>query len=124
MDQHLMKKCQRHWEKLKINDESALKNVIKTIFQAQTTQQEALAEIYKLVLPEWDQIRKVNGFPEVGNDLWQFVCRKFIHFDRMHHPAVFAGGIWLNNGFQSNPELDPWELSFANCSVVYDGDVI
>ena len=93
--------------------------MIKGIFKSNTRQDEALVEIYKLALPDWDNIEKIHGYPEIGQEFWKFVCRGFIEFDRKHHPNVFAGGIWLNNGFQSNSELDPWELSFENCRVEY-----
>lgn len=119
MKQSLMQNCQNHWRKLKIKDENDLKKIIVGIFQSQNDQRGALFEIYKLALPEWDRIERVNGFPEVGRAFWQFICRQFIEFDRLYHPQVFAGGLWLNNGFQSNSALSPWELSFANCSVVY-----
>lgn len=115
----LTEKCQAHWQQLNIADVDSLKTKVKEIFESQTRQDEALVEIYKLVMPEWDRIEKVHGYPEVGEEFWKFVCRDFMEFDRKHHPTVFAGGIWLNTGFQSNSELDPWELSFANCRVEY-----
>jgi hypothetical protein len=74
--------------------------------------------IYKLVMPDWDNIEKIHGFPEAGNDLWKFICRQFIAFDEKHHPNVFKGGIWMNSGFSSNGHLDPWEISFDSCQVI------
>jgi len=119
METALMEKCQMHWQQLNIWDEPSLKAKVNEIFESQIRQDAALVEIYKLVLPEWDSIEKIHGYPEVGEAFWKFVCRGFIEFDRKYHPSVFAGGIWLNNGFQSNSERDPWELSFDNCSVQY-----
>ena len=119
MKSELEKRCQAHWQQLNIWDERSLKAKVREIFESQTRQDEALIEIYKLALPEWDTIEKVHGYPEIGNEFWKFVCREFIEFDRKHHPDVFAGGIWLNTGFQSNSELDPWELSFLHCRVDY-----
>ena len=119
METELMEKCQVHWQQLKIMDEQALMVRVRNIFKSQTKQDTALVEIYKLAFPEWDKIEKVNGYPEVGEEFWKFICKGFIEFDRKHHPRVFPGGIWLNNGFQSNSELDPWELSFENCTIQY-----
>ena len=121
MQHHLLARCQKHWQRLKITNEVDLRRTILNIFQSGRTQSEVLVEIYKLALPEWDRIEKVHGFPEVGTEFWNFICREFVEFDRRHHPRVFAGGLWLNNGFQSNPKLDPWELSLANCTVEYSG---
>jgi len=121
MQQYLLEKCQEHWQQLNINSEEDLCHVILDIFGSAETQSEVLVELYKLALPEWDRIEKVHGFPEVGLEFWKFICRELIEFDRRHHPDVFAGGLWLNNGFQSNSKLDPWELSLANCTVTYFG---
>ena len=115
----LEKQCQDHWRKLRIQDEDLLKNYIKEIFKRAETQSEALIEIYKLVIPDWDNTRKLRNYPESGNELWKFICRQFMDFDRNHHPNCFAGGIWLNNGYSSNAELDPWELRFNNCEPEY-----
>jgi len=119
MTRRLTEQCQAHWQQLDIMDEESLKAKVREIFESNIRQDEALIDIYKLVMPEWDRIEKVHGYPEVGSAFWKFVYREFMEFDRKHHPNVFAGGLWLNNGFQSNSELDPWELSFANCRVDY-----
>ncbi len=107
--------CQEYWDRLGIEDEKDLKEQIKAIFTRHEHQSDALVDIYKLVLPDWDRIARIEGFPEAGNDLWKFICRQFIEFDGKHHPDVFRGGTWMNNGFSSNSHLDPWEISFENC---------
>lgn len=115
----LMEKCRKHWQQLNIKDRKRLKEAIDAIFVANTNQSDALVEIYKLVFPEWDAIEKINGFPGAGAELWKYICRGFMAFDRKYHPTVFNGGIWMNTGFTSNTELDPWEISFNNCTVEY-----
>lgn len=119
MKDDLMVRCQAHWLQLEIWNADDLKRIIRKIFVTHTRQDEILVDIYRLVLPDWDRIDKVHGYPEVGSAFWQFVCRKFIEFDLKNHPKVFAGGLWLNCGFQSNSELDPWELSFETCWIKY-----
>jgi len=113
-----MEICKGHWEKLGIKDLKSLKEHIKMIFAEHKQQSDALIDIYKLVLPDWDRIEAIEGFPEAGNDLWKLICRQFIEFDQKHHPDVFKGGIWMNNGFSSNDNLEPWEISFGNCTVI------
>ncbi len=110
--------CQSHWENLGIKDLKALKEHILAVFAMHEHQSDALIDIYKLVLPDWEGIEKIEGFPEAGNDLCKFICRQFIEFDQKHHPDVFKGGIWMNNGFSSNSHLEPWEISFENCKVI------
>ena len=114
---NLKARCHEHWKTLGIGDTDDLKKYIEAIFERYENQSDVLVDIYKLVFPDWDRIEKVHGFPEAGNDLWKFVCRKFIAFDEKHHPNVFKGGIWMNTGFSSNGYLKPWELSFENCTV-------
>ena len=92
----LMEKCRKHWQQLNIKDRKSLKEAIDAIFVANTNQSHALVEIYKLVFPEWDAIEKINGFPQAGAELWKYICRGFMAFDRKHHPTVFNGGIWMN----------------------------
>jgi hypothetical protein len=118
-EQTLMDKCKQHWRSLGISNMDGFKKRVRSIFKEQDNQADVLVEIYKLVFPEWDEISKVNGFPEAGHELWRFICREFIEFDRKYHPKVMAGGIWMNTGFCSSEHLDPWELSFENCSVEY-----
>jgi len=110
--------CQDHWERFGIKDLKALKDHIKAIFARHEHQSDALIGIYKMVLPDWDRIEAIEGFPEAGNNLWTFICRQFIEFDQKYHPDVFNGGIWMNNGFSSNRHLGPWEISFENCKVI------
>ncbi len=112
-------KCKRHWQRLGIKDLKTLKEHIKAIFDKYQHQEEVLIDLYKMVLPDWDQIDKVEGFPAAGYDLWQFICLCFQNFDRRNHPDVMPGGAWMNSGFSVNRELSPWEIGFKKCSVVY-----
>ena len=114
----LKSRCRQHWRELGIRDTAALKDRIEKIFGLHEAQSAVLEDIYRLVLPDWDAIETVRGFPEAGNELWKFICRQFIDFDVKHHPDVFKGGMWMNNGFSSNDHLGPWEVSFENCEVI------
>lgn len=102
-----------------ITTQEELQKRLQEIFEQSDHQNSALIGVYKLVLPDWDNIKEVDGFPEVGKELWKHICNLFIDFDRQHHPNVFHGGIWLNNGFSSNDRLEPWEISLENCNLIY-----
>ena len=112
-------KCQRHWQRLGIKDLKTFKEHIKAIFDKDQHQEEVLIDLYKMVLPDWDFIKKIEGFPEAGNDLWQFICLHFQKFDSRNHPDVMPAGAWMNSGFSVNRELSPWEIGFKNCTLVY-----
>ena len=114
----LEEKCLKHWQQMGIDSITAIKKTIETIFQKHSHQEYVLIDIYKLVFPEWDRIERIKGYPEAGNDLWNFICRLFMEFDRKHHPDCFAGGAWMNIGFSVNPALSPWDICFRRCQVV------
>lgn len=92
---------------------------LQEIFEQVDHQSSALVRIYQLLFPDWDSIKQIEGFPEVGREMWKYICQLFIDFDKKHHPNVFHGGIWLNNGFGSNERLGGWEISFDGVKVIY-----
>jgi len=100
-------------------DKKALQHRLQQVFETAEHQDSALIGIYKLFIPDWENIKQLEGFPTVGKEMWQYICQLFIDFDQQHHPEVFKGGIWLNNGFSSDGSLDPWEISFSQCRFVY-----
>ena len=113
-----MEICMGHWKSLGIRDEKTLKQHIKATIEQHKHQSDALIDIYMMVFPDWDQIKQIEGHPEVGKSLWKFIFKQFSELDRKYHPKVYPGVIWFNTGFSSNTELDPWELSFENCTVI------
>ena len=111
-------KCQKHWDKIGISNLETLQTYIKGIFRKHDHQEKILIDLYKMVIPDWDRIKKIRGYPEAGNALWKFICHLFIEFDQKKHPGCMAGGIWMNTGFSVNSSLSCWEISFKNCQVV------
>jgi len=110
--------CKGHWAKVGIKNEETLKEYIAAIFEKHDHQTDVLIDLYKMILPDWDSIEKIDGRPEVGKDFWKFICNKFIDFDCKYHPKVFNGGIWLNTGFSADTNLKPWDINFDNCQIV------
>jgi hypothetical protein len=94
------------------------KEQIEKIFEKHTHQAKVVEDIYRLAFPDYDQLEKINGFPEAGAELNQLIWKKMIEFDRTHHPDVMSGGIWLNHGFSQNKELGPWELDASKVSTL------
>ena len=74
-------------------------------------QADAMEEIYKLMIPEWDRVKKVHGWPHVGKALAYYCIEKFREFDKKHHPNVLPAEIWINNGPGADERLDAWEYS-------------
>ncbi|SHJ72887.1 hypothetical protein SAMN02745216_02140 [Desulfatibacillum alkenivorans DSM 16219] len=114
--ERLESECQAHWKHLGLNSPEDVQAYIQAIFDSCESQSEVISALYELLFPAWDNIDKINGYPIVGEEFWLFVSRRFIDFDRIHHPRVMPGGAWMNVGFASDKSLAPWEISFTGCN--------
>jgi hypothetical protein len=110
-------KCKKYWKRLGIISMEALKEHIKTIFEKHDHQEKVLIDLYRMVFPDWDQIKKIKGHPETSHYLWSYICILFQEFDSKNHPGCLPGGAWMNWGFSVNKELPLLKISFDNCSV-------
>ena len=86
------------------------KEQVEQIFASSNHQVEVVEALYRLAFPDYDDIEKLNGFPEAGERLSKLIWDKFFQFDYLHHPDVMPGGRWMNNGFSTNEELGEWEV--------------
>lgn len=113
------KQCQKHLDNQGITTIKKLQHRLQAVFEQAEHQSSALIGIYKLIIPDWERIKRLEGYPVVGRGLWQYISNLFIDFDQHHHPQVFNGGLWLNQGFSSSEDLGPWEISIDRCRIVY-----
>lgn len=91
---------------------------VRQCFEDATDQTVALERLYTLVFEQWQHIDHIEGHLAVNDDTWAAICRMFIDFDAVHHPKVFAGGLWINVGFSSaKMPLADWEVSLDNVVV-------
>jgi len=97
-----------------------LQKRIQEIFDYASSNQEALFEIYKLIFPDMDNIKKIEGHPVADKNLWTYIWRLFIQLDRKCHPQEFAGAIWINKGFGMNSGLKSWSIDLSKCNVLYE----
>jgi len=104
-----------------VNSEK-MKQAIQAIFEKHEggNQQDVVVDLYRIAVPDWDRIVKVKGHPQAGYDLNVFIFRCFMEFDRKHHPDVLPGGAWLNWGFSTNRNMDPWGIDPSTCSFEYE----
>lgn len=107
------------FEKIGIRTIRDFQHHLQKIFENSDHQESALANLHKMLFPDWEKIQRIEGYPEVGQGLWDYICNLFIEFDRENHPDCFKGGLWVNKGFASNDHLAPWEINLENCRVVY-----
>lgn len=113
------RECQKHMVKQGITTKEKLQHRLQEVFEQAEHQNSALIGIYKMLVPNWERLDRLEGFPSVGIEMWQYIANLFIDFDQRHHPKVFKGGLWVNTGFSSSDELGPWEISFDRCNVIY-----
>ena len=110
---------QNHLIKQGIKSIRDLQIHLQEIFEKSEHKDSVIVKLYKMLFPEWENIQRIEGFPEVGKALNEYIFNLFIEFDRMHHPQCFNGGTWINHGFSSNNDLMPWSISLENCKVIY-----
>ncbi len=66
---------------------------VRMVFENHQNQTKVINQLYRMFIPDWDQVDYLEGHPHCGEELWQFVCQLFLEFDRNHHPECQPGGI-------------------------------
>lgn len=87
-------------------------------------QQEILLAFYHLAFPNWDDIVKIDSWPQVSEATWKYIHKRFADFDRRMHPDVLPGGAWgLGCGFSSDRHVTgtvpDWMIDVSPCTVAY-----
>lgn len=113
------KQCQKHLTVQGITSKEKLQRRLQEIFEKAEHQERALIELYRMVIPDWDRLERLEGFPVVGQEMWKYICQLFIDLDQRHHPGIFKGGLWMNAGFSCSGDLGPWEISMDRCRFIY-----
>ncbi len=105
------------------------KEEIDSIFEEHTHQLDVALALYRIVYPDWDDIKSLDGWPKAGKEVGKYLMEKFITFDRKHHHSArisrgdirdrgcMPGGLWLNKGFSAidNEDVHPWDVIAAPC---------
>jgi hypothetical protein len=95
-------------------------DLVRDVFQSCDQQMDVLIGLYQLALPNWDEIEYIlSGRPRIGETGWHTICSLFQEFDQKHHGVenIFPGGLWLSNGFESDPGLGDWEVDTSALKV-------
>jgi hypothetical protein len=100
----------------KINDINQLKNHLKDFFKDKTkTSTEVVLEVYKFFIPEFDQIKSINGWPTISPELSDFLFDQFVNMPKQ--PGVLNGGAWMNAGFSRGDKLSGFNVDFSKCNI-------
>lgn len=82
-----------------------IEDIRKLFSEEDTNQSKILIGIYALVVPDWDQLKAVDGWPHIAREPWMEISDLFLDFDRKNHPNVMPGGLWIDSGFGSAEDL-------------------
>lgn len=97
---------------------------VEELFIQYDNQYEVLLAIYKMVMPDWDDLESINGSPKVSLATWQEICSLFIDFDKKHHPEVLAGGIWMNSGFSVDYNMEDGVVDLSSIIKTFKEDCL
>ena len=96
---------------------------VKKLFDECDHQFKVIEGLYRMVYPDYDDIKKLEGWPTVTENTNRDISRMFINFDGKHHPDVFNGGLWMNNGFSQmcadEFDLEDWEVETSTGKPIY-----
>jgi len=111
--------CKQHLTQQGITSKEKLQHRLQQIFEQAEHQERALIALYRMLIPDWDRLERLEGFPVVGQEMWQYICQLFIDFDQKYHSRVLNGGLWIHAGFSSSSDLGPWEINLKQCRFIY-----
>jgi len=74
-----------------------------------------------VAFPDFDRIKKIDGYPLVNKALHEKLFENAIDFDKKYHPHVISGGLWLSVGFSCDDSLPDNTIDVSKCNVTYKG---
>lgn len=96
------------------------KETIDKIFDEAKEQYDYTLALYRIAFPDYDSITSIDGHPQVSRTTGEYIFDKAIAFDKIHHPNVINGGLWLNKGFSSSDsKMKDWIVDTSTCKIKY-----
>lgn len=94
------------------------KEEVERIFAEAKDQGEYMVALYKLVIPNWDDVISIDGWPSCNGLTWKAICRLAMEHDEKHTSAM-PGGCWMNKGFSTSHgvNLKDWEVSMEGVTL-------
>jgi hypothetical protein len=93
------------------------KDQIDACFEGTDGQAVVIERLYRIALPNWDDIVSVKGWPAVSETTNKYIFRAFIEFDQRHTKGCMPGGGWLNQGFAVKYDMPDWEVWEEYCEI-------
>lgn len=95
------------------------KDTIDAIFEMADDQGDYCIGLYYYAIPNWSAVISLNGYPKVNPETAEYIFNKAIEYDKVYHPNVLFGGLWLNYGFGVGESIEPWTLQYDEDDVQY-----
>jgi hypothetical protein len=94
---------------------------VRAAFEQTTSQEEYLIAIYRMVLPDWDAIERIERWPACNEKTWEAICRLAMEADQRLRLNVLPGGAWLNHGFTTGEgkHLADWQVCLDTARIIY-----
>ena len=96
------------------------KETIDEIFESAKDQYDYAIALYKIAFTDFEIINEIDGHPKVSKNTATYIFDKAIAFDKIHHPDVINGGLWLNKGFGSSEDMKDWTVDISSCKLIYE----
>ena len=98
------------------------KKEIDKLFKESKDQIEIALALYRKAFKDYDKIKQIAGYPKVNKETTEYLFNSFIEFDKINHPQVLPGGLWLNKGFgSSDKNLKFGEIDTSDCKITLKG---
>ena len=82
------------------------KEQIDEIFLSATHENNALVSLYRAVIPEFDKVSEIIGFPTISRNTAIYILDKLIELSK--RDPVQINLLWLNKGFNSDDKMKDW----------------
>jgi len=79
---------------------------IYAIFLSETHENNALVSLYRAVIPDFDKVSKIIGFPTVSRNTAIYILDKLKELSK--NDDVQVNLLWLNKGFNSDEKMKDW----------------
>jgi len=96
---------------------------VRALFRTSENQSDIVLALYKMVYPDWDDIKSIEGYPTINPKTNEEIFGMFRIFDRNHCPdqSILRGALWFNKGFSTlkGSDVPEWTVDPTTAQVNY-----
>jgi hypothetical protein len=84
------------------------KKEIDQIFDSSNSPLDICLKLYKLVYPNYDDIKEIKGYPKINKEFSLYLFDKFGELDQSNGNTLDGSFFWMNKGFGTDEKLNDW----------------